>query len=97
MESNAQAEIRSYATTIAEEIVRPLFPVTYEAYLDYHFGAMRLTRLDQGVISRLASAGKLPGEESDFLAAQDESWRPLERCRERDECLTKLRQLGLIR
>jgi len=31
------------------------------------------------------------------LAAQDETWAGLERCRERDECLGKLVSLGLVR
>ena len=97
MESNAQIEIRSYAAAIAEEIVRPLFPVTYEAFLDYRFGALTLTRLEQDVISRLAGAGKIPAALDDFLAMQDEAWRPLERCRERDEALEKFRRLGLVR
>ncbi len=97
MESNAQFEIRSYAETIAREIVRPLFPVTYEAFLDYRLGALSLSRLEQGVIERLAAAGKVPASHDDFLAAQDEAWRGLERCRERDEALTKLRRLGLVR
>ena len=96
MESNAQMEIRSYAAAIAENIVRPLFPVTYEAFLDYRFGAMTLTRLEQEVISRLAKAGNLPATVDQFLALQDEAWRPLERCRERDEALSKLRSLGLV-
>lgn len=97
MESNAQFEIRRYAETIAGEIVRPLFPVTYEAFLDYRFKAISLTRLEQGVISRLAVSGKIPATLEDFLSVQDEAWRPLERCRERDEALEKFRRLGLVR
>ena len=96
MEPNAQAEIVRYATTLAEEIVRPLFPLSYEAFLDYRLGAMRLTRLDRGVIARLAAAGKIPATTEDFLAAQDETWQGLERCRERNEALEKLTSLGLI-
>ncbi|MGI5832916.1 MAG: FAD-dependent thymidylate synthase [Thermoguttaceae bacterium] len=96
MEPNAQWEIRRYAVTIAEEIVRPLFPVTYEAFLDYDLGAVSLTRLEQGVISRLSASGKIPASSTDFLAAQDDSWRSLERCRERDEALEKLQRLGLV-
>jgi thymidylate synthase (FAD) len=96
MEPHAQLEIRRYAETIGHEIVRPLFPLTWEAFLDYRMEAMRLTRLDRGVIARLAAAG-LPADEAAFLAAQDPSWQGLDRCRERDECLEKLRSLGLIR
>ncbi len=97
MEAHAQEEIRRYAIAIGEEIVRRLFPVSYEAFLDYQLGATFLTQLDQGVIQRLAQAGKLPADESAFLEAQDERWRTQERCRERTECAEKLRQLGLLK
>jgi len=97
MESHAQAEIRQYATTIGEEIVRPLFPLAWEAFEDYILNSMTLTKPDRGVISRLAAAGVIPADESHFLAAQDEAWRPLARCRERDECREKLRMLGIYR
>ena len=97
MESHAQWEIVQYATTIGECIVRELFPLSYEAFLDYQFGATTLTRLDQGVIRRLAALGKCPASKADFLAATDESWKNLERCRERDECFEKLLALGLVR
>jgi thymidylate synthase (FAD) len=95
MDPHAQLEIRRYAERIGHEIVRPLFPLTWEAFLDYRMEAMRLTRLDRGVIARLATGG-LPADEAAFLAAQDPSWQGLDRCRERDECLEKLRSLGLI-
>ena len=58
--------------------------------------AVRFTRLDREVVRRLAGSGKLPASTADFLAAQDSTWQGLERCRERDECLAKLRDLGLV-
>lgn len=97
MESHAQQEIRQYATIIGEEIVRPLFPLTWEAFIDYRLESTQLSRLDREVIARLAAAGRLPASEADFLAAGDPTWAGLERCRERDECLEKLRRLGLVR
>jgi thymidylate synthase (FAD) len=98
MDPHAQLEIRRYAETIGREIVAPLFPLVWEAFLDYRVEALRLTRLDQGVIQRLAAreSGSLPASQADFLAAQDPSWRDLDRCRERDECLAKLVALGLV-
>ncbi|MDO4586669.1 MAG: FAD-dependent thymidylate synthase [Planctomycetia bacterium] len=96
MESNAQSEIVQYATTIGEKIVRPLFPMAYEAFLDYSLKSIRLTRLDQEVIVRLTESGKIPAKMDDFLKAIDESWKNLERCRERDECLQKLQRLGIL-
>jgi len=94
MDPHAQLEIRRYAETIGREIVAPLFPLCWEAFCDYRLEALRLTRLDQEVIRRLA--GRLPASHADFLAAQDPSWASLERCRERDECLAKLVALGLV-
>src|SRR4029079_18437358 len=35
MDSHAQLEIRQYATTIGERIVQPLFPLVWEAFVDY--------------------------------------------------------------
>jgi thymidylate synthase (FAD) len=101
MDEHAQWEIRQYATTIGEKIVQPLFPVVWEAFLDYRKGALLLTRLDIGVIERLTAHGAATGmappyAEDVFLAAQDPSWVDLKRCRERDECRSKLVQLGLV-
>ena len=96
MDTHAQLEIRRYAETIGHEIVQPLFPLVWEAFLDYRVEAMRLTKLDRGVIARLVaqSGGRgFPASRADFLVAQDASWQGLERCRERDECLDKLVEL----
>jgi len=99
MDPHAQLEIRRYAETIGQQIVQPLFPAVWEAFVDYRLDAMRLTKLDSEVIQRLAAASAthgLPASHADFLAAQDPSWASLERCRERDECLAKLVTLGLV-
>jgi thymidylate synthase (FAD) len=99
MDGHAQEEIRHYATTLGEQIVRPLFPLVWEAFLDYRVDALRLTRLDQEVIRRLTAehgAAGFPASHEAFLASQHESWRRLDRCRERDECLAKLTSLGLV-
>jgi thymidylate synthase (FAD) len=99
MDSHAQEEIRRYALTLGEQIVQPLFPLVWEAFLDYRVEAMRLSRLDQEVIQRLVAnhgAAGLPASQEAFLASQHESWRRLDRCRERDECLAKLAALGLV-
>ncbi len=101
MDSHAQQEIRDYATTIGRKIIQPLFPVVWEAFEDYRLQAMYLTRLDREVIARLmqqaATNGTAPpfGEDA-FLAAQDETWQPLKRSRERDECRSKLQRLGIL-
>ena len=102
MDPHAQEEIRLYATTIGREIVRPLFPVIWEAFEDYRMGGASLSRLEQGVIRRLlaraAEAGTAPPYSmADFMAVQDETWRDLNRSRERDECRDKLTDLGLLK
>ena len=101
LEENAQQEIRDYAAVIGNEIVRPLFPMTWDAFEDYRLGGVYLTRLDERLIARLmeraATSGSAPPYSvDDFQAVQDESWRPLARCRERDECLAKLQTLGIV-
>jgi len=96
MEPNAQYEIVQYATVIGEQIVQPLFPNCWEAFLDYQLGSLRLSRLDQGVIRRLVEQNTVPATLEQFLAIQDSAWQGLERCRERDECLEKLQCLGLV-
>ena len=97
MEPNAQYEIREYATIIGEKIVQPLFPLCWEAYADYQFGSLRLSRLEQEVIQRLSQGGMIPATQEQFLAVQDSAWKDLERCRERDECYEKLCRLGIVR
>jgi thymidylate synthase (FAD) len=100
MDAHAQLEIRDYARTIGEKIVQPLFPLVWEAFVDYGLEAMFLTRLERELIARLsqrlAAAGRARGTEEDFLAVQDASWADLTRCRERDECREKLISLGLL-
>ena len=90
MDVHAQWEIRQYAETIGREIVRPMFPLVWEAFEDYIFSAMTLTRLEQEVIRRLTAAGSLPADEKAFLDAGDPSWQGQKCCRERDECREKL-------
>ena len=48
MDSHAQEEIRLYATTIGREIVRPLFPVVWEAFEDYRMGGSSLRKASPG-------------------------------------------------
>jgi thymidylate synthase (FAD) len=97
MDALAQLEIRQYAEAIAREIVRPLFPLVWEAFEDYRLSAFDLSRLEQEVIRRLAAAGQLPAEEEAFLAVCDPAWKDAARCRERDECRAKLVCLGLMK
>jgi thymidylate synthase (FAD) len=100
MDSHAQYEIRTYATTIGEKILQPLYPLVWEAFVDYRLEAMYLTRLDREIIARLmerlTAAGKTRGTEDDFIAVQDPTWVGISRSRERDECRAKLVSLGIL-
>jgi thymidylate synthase (FAD) len=101
MDVHAQWEIRMYAQALGEQIVRPLFPLVWEAFVDYRFEAMHLTRLDRDLIFRLmqhlALQSRSQATEEDFLAAQDPSWAGMTRNRERDECRQKLVLLGILK
>ena len=101
MDAHAQLEIREYSATIGRKIVQPLLPMVWEAFEDYRLNASGLSRLEIGCIQRLmqhASAnGRVPPlPVADFLSVQDPTWRELTRSRERDECLAKLQELGLV-
>ena len=96
MDDHAQFEIRRYAQTMGREIVAPLLPLAWEAFLDYRIEGMLLTRLEQEVVARLVAAGNVPADEAAFLAADDPTWAGLTRCRERDECREKLVRLGIM-
>ncbi len=101
MDSHAQYEIREYATAIGKGIIQPLFPVAWEAFEDYRLHGHSFSRLEIGVMQRLIALGiqhrkVAPFSVEDFMAVQDESWRSLTRCRERDECQEKLTGMGLV-
>lgn len=97
MDSHAQKEIRDYATIVGEQIIRPLFPAVWEAFADYRLNGMFLTSLDLEVITRIHRLGvPTPLTEREFLDYQPEAWKALEKCRERDESLSKLIKLGIV-
>src|SRR5262249_42262897 len=50
MDAHAQKEIRDYSTTIGEKIVRPLFPIVWEASEDYRLNGLFLSQLDVAVM-----------------------------------------------
>ncbi len=100
MDSHAQWEIRQYAQTMGEQIVAQLFPLVWEAFVDYRIEGMFLTRLDRELVvrlmERLAAAGCVRAALEDFLAVQPPEWAALKRSRERDECREKLIRLGIL-
>ena len=58
MDAHAQQEIRDYANAMFE-LVRPIVPVAAEAFLDYNFGAVHLSRLE---VEALRTGGALASD-----------------------------------
>jgi thymidylate synthase (FAD) len=73
MDPHAQQEIRDYATATFE-LIRPIVPIAAEAFLDYHLGAMHLTRLE---IEAIRSGQPLATENKREVAEWDEKKRKL--------------------
>ncbi|HEX3659507.1 MAG TPA: FAD-dependent thymidylate synthase [Pirellulales bacterium] len=100
MDDHAQLEIRLFAQAIGERIVQPLFPLVWEAFVDFRQQGMFLSRMERDCVRRLvqklAAEGRATATEQDFMSAQDPSWSALKRSRERDECRAKLVELGLL-
>lgn len=93
MDPHAQEEIRVYANQIAE-IVEELFPVTWQAFVDYRLNALTLTALDVKVIkwwlanrnNSVVCQEGIPVSFAEIIPNK----------RERTECVDKLRGLGLL-
>ena len=97
MDPHAQKEIRDYATVIGEQIVARWVPITWEAFQDYRFGAMGLSRPEREII---AAVGAGDGDKARALADAAGWLQPskkggLVRNRERIELETKLREFNL--
>jgi thymidylate synthase (FAD) len=96
MDAHAQQEIRDYANVIGEQIVAKWCPFAWEAFKDYQFHSVGLTRLEQAVIRAVSTGGK----DAALAAAKEFGWlergeKGLKTNRERAECEAKLEDLGL--
>ena len=85
MDSHAQDEIRAYATVIGEQIVKPLFPIVWDAFNDYVLGAISLSALDRKALMEIVK-GKSVSELGSVFGNK----------RELAECVAKLTSLGLV-
>lgn len=85
MDAHAQAEIRAYADVVGNEIVAKLFPIAWEAFVDYALEAVTLSRLDAEAARRILS-GEAPEEALSAVFSNG---------RERSECAEKLRRIGV--
>jgi thymidylate synthase (FAD) len=96
MDSHAQFEIRSYATTIGNEIVSRWCPIAWEAFKDYRMNSMELSSMEVEILKNIV-AGKT---EETLSAAEKFGWLrrvegKLAGNRERVEFEAKLANLGL--
>jgi thymidylate synthase (FAD) len=58
MEAHAQYEIRSYATTIGNEIVSKWCPIVWKAFQDYLFSSIELSKQEIAIITRVQAGDK---------------------------------------
>lgn len=96
MGDHAQHEIRSYASTIGNEIVKKWCPLTWEAFEDYRLNSLHLSQLELEVI-KLLSLGDYQGAVS---YAQNKGLLGIDlaekkKNREREELEHKLKILGI--
>ena len=96
MDAHAQYEIRAYAETIGNEIVRRWCPIAWEAFLDYRVNASELTRIDGEIIAAIAA-----GDDARAVTLArsyellPEVGEDMKRNMEREELEEKLTRLGL--
>src|SRR5207248_2871534 len=73
MDAHAQQEIRDYATAMFA-LVQPVVPIAAEAFLDYHFGPMHLSRLE---VEAVRSGKPLASENKRETAEWEQEEKPL--------------------
>ena len=96
MDAHAQLEIRKYATAIGEEIVSRWCPLVWQAFKDYDFGGLELSKQEVDIIAKL-QAGDTDGAwalaaEYGILPPRGE---PIKKNLEREEMEAKLQSLGI--
>lgn len=84
MDSHAQWEIRQYARVIGDNIVKPLFPLVWEAFEDYRLNGLYLTRIDIQAISNYfnSDGGKI-----------EQAVNFIDNKRERNEAIHKIERI----
>jgi thymidylate synthase (FAD) len=96
MDKHAQQEIRSYANIIGYDIVSKWCPLAWEAFLDYQFHSLQLSKLEQAILRALAAGNR---DEAVRLATEfgllAHGPDGLKRNRERTELEEKLRQFNV--
>lgn len=96
MDDHAQLEIRQYANCIGENIVRRWCPTVWEAFLDYRFNALTLSKLEveifKAVSKRQRTRALGVARRAGLLERRGTG---LKRSRERVEIEDKLTRLGM--
>jgi thymidylate synthase (FAD) len=97
MDKHAQWEVRQYANVIGG-IVSQLFPICWQAFLDFRLNAKTFSSLDLRQIQRILSVGGLlPMDEQRFFEfCLIDEWDASSKNSERDEFIVKAKSLGLI-
>lgn len=96
MHDHAQYEIRCYAKTIGEEIVRRWCPMAWEAFVDYRFEAQQFSRLEAEIIKAALTDGpEAAKQKAEALGLVSYGEKGLKRNRERAELEEKLAALGV--
>jgi len=98
MDERAQHEIRQYARAIGFQLVSRWVPLTWEAFLDYRFGAMSLSQTEVELLALLHGGKQSEAietmREKGWLKPEGDAWKPN---REAREFAVKLQRLGLNR
>ncbi len=97
MDSHAQLEIRRYADVIGHEIVAKWCPDAWQAFLDYQFHSVHLSRLEAALLPAIAGGNHQRAmdlaREAGWLESGSEGLR---RNRERQEFEAKLENFGML-
>jgi thymidylate synthase (FAD) len=98
MDPHAQVEIRAFATVIGKEIVARWVPRVWEAFKDYRFGALSLSRLDREILGALGRGDRdtalAIAKKAGWLAISPKT-NTLARNRERAELEAKAAELAI--
>ena len=73
MDSHAQVEIRRYADAMYA-LLQPIVPITMEAWRDYEFESVRLSRLEIQAIRSLREGGAAAGQLNSDNKREQAEW-----------------------
>lgn len=96
MERKAQYEIRTYANTIGNEIVKRWCPLAWEAFEDYRLHSVTLSEIERDIVLAIAK-GSFAGacriaEKAGFISHGKDGYTRNVECRELEEKLLQMKQ-----